>query len=214
VWLHADHAGMANPALYEEWISSVHRLKQVQRAAGIVEPLADLSGRNACAYSGTPSHYGDDYRKAVFAIPDEAVRRQIIREERENYRIYKAYLESELGSLFAHSGSDAGPIRRKSLWGAVAFGACIVWLGSEIWGSAGALIGAVIAILVAVDHIRRADRRAAANAKIAQYATPGEEARLVQIDSDDGTFSAAEEKTGLPDSPARRSTGAPEPLRP
>ena len=25
-----------NPALYEEWISSVHRLKQVQRAAGIV----------------------------------------------------------------------------------------------------------------------------------------------------------------------------------
>ena len=145
---------MAKPALYEEWISLVHRLRQAQRAAGIDEPLADLSGRNACAYSKTTNNYADDYRKAVFAIPDETSRRRVIREDRENYRIYKTYLESELGDMFERLGTDGGLARRKSLWGAVAFGACVVWLGSELWGSAGALIGDLAGSVIPVDLAR------------------------------------------------------------
>jgi hypothetical protein len=173
--VHADHAGMAKPALYEEWIASVTRLKQAQRAAGIVEPLADLSGRNACAYSKSTNRFAADYRKAVFAIPDETMRRHVIREDRENYRIYKTYLESELGSMRERAGTG-GLVRRKPLWGAVAFGARL--------------------------------------ARLAQHAAPEQEAPHEQLNVDDGTFSEAEEKTGRPDSPVRRSMAAPEPLRP
>ena len=197
---------MANPALYEEWISSVHRLKIAQRAAGIDEPLKDLSGRNAYAYSRKANNFTADYRKAVFAIPHGPLRLRVIREDRENYRIYKAYRESELGGLHHRVRTDGDHIRRRHLWGAVGFGACIVWLGSEFWGSAGALLGAVIAILMAADRIRRADRLAAADAEAARQAIPEEEARLERLCGDDGTFSESEAQTGLPDAPGQDSS--------
>lgn len=201
---------MANQALYEEWISSVHRLRQAQRPAGIEEALAALSGRNANAYAKKSDAYASDYRRAVFSIPNEGPRLRVIREDRENYRIYKAYRESELGGKRAEVRSDGAAIRREHLAIAAGFGACVVLMAAELWGSVGALLGAVIAILMAAVHIRRA----AAEAEEARHAISEQEARPEQLGGDDGTFSETEAESGFPDAPGQRFPPALEAPRP
>jgi hypothetical protein len=206
---------MANPALYEEWIASVHRLRQAQRLTGIHEAIADLSGRNADAYARKAGRFAADYRRAVFAIPNQMLRLRLIREDRENYRIYKAYRESELGGLRERARPAGAHTRYKHLWIAAGFGACLVLLAGEIWGPAAAQLGAVIALLVAVDHFRRAEWLAASEeAATRPAAAESASGSLHPLARDDGSFSQTEAETGVADNAEQYSTLPLEPLHP
>lgn len=187
---------MTKSTAREEWYEATSRLKLAKRAAGIDGTMAQL----AEDYDDGGELYQLEQRRIVLAIPDLALRKDVIRAIRDCHRLFEKSSEEELRELQARVRDNGERIRRNNLWGAIFFGLCAVSVGHWVWGVTGAIGGAVVAVLVGIDHIRRADRLAKSDVDEARSGVKDQTELLRAMGgADDSGFSAAEEQTGQPD---------------
>lgn len=189
---------MAKKTAHDEWMNARSRLLLAERVAGIEGALTELNDRNA--FIASEEQHEQDRRRIVFGVADLARRKDIIRASRDCHRLCRKAGEEELVKMRARAGGGGESIRSGHLWSAIGLGLFAVFVGHSLWGLTGAIGGAVVAVLVGFDHIRRADRLATADAESARSEVQDQTEFLRELGSgDDSGYSAAEEKTGQPD---------------
>jgi hypothetical protein len=190
---------MVKQTVHDQWMAAQRLLKEAKRAAGIEKELEELKERYGFLMTRAKARqHFDNERQIVFAIPDMALRQQVIHLTRECHRLCRENELQTLRDLRKRVSDNGERIRRDHLWGAVVFGITAVFFGEHYGDMTGALAGAVVGVLVGFDHIRRANTRAINDIEEAKGLIPESESFLEELGMDGG-FSKTEEETGQPD---------------
>jgi len=186
---------MAKTTMRDEWLIAQSKLKEAIGAAGIETELEELNQRNSFIISA--EQHREEERQIIFAVPDLALRRRVIFCIRECHRLCVATGQEDLRELYERLRNGGKRIRRNALWSSISLGVVAVCIGDYVWGNQGALIGAVVSLLVGVDAINQADSAAVADIAQAQEEIRQQNDFLKEL-SVDGGFSKVEEETGQP----------------
>ena len=134
-------------------------------------------------------------RELYFGVAFALQRRRLIAKHRELSRFESAWKEADLADATRRSDEiERRP--REGWWMAAIVGAALIIVGYELFATAGALAGAVVALFVGSgieQEARRRHRRAVADAR-----SDLDSAEMRARDSL-ALFSESEERTGMPD---------------